>query len=154
MCPSGETCLPAACCCSELVLWNVLVFHYHLIICNLYSPWDSWKIVHLALNNNHSFTHSCSWSQDKIQTRKRKLLQICFSVSLLGNDDFVFLICGQKYENYWSHFTVRLFWIWTSFWLINLLFLLWFTLYFRYMYIIWFLINVSNFIESGFSDFV
>ena len=28
--------------------------HYHLIECNLFSPWYSWKIAHLALNNNHS----------------------------------------------------------------------------------------------------
>ena len=25
--------------------------------CNLFSPWYGWKIVHLALNNNHSLTH-------------------------------------------------------------------------------------------------
>ena len=31
--------------------------HYHLIKCNLFSPWYSWKNAHLALNNNHSLTH-------------------------------------------------------------------------------------------------
>jgi hypothetical protein len=32
--------------------------HYHVLACNLISPWCSWKIVHVALNNNdHSFTN-------------------------------------------------------------------------------------------------
>ena len=26
--------------------------------CNLFSSWYSWEIAHLALNNNHSLTHS------------------------------------------------------------------------------------------------
>jgi len=30
--------------------------HYYLIECNLYSSWYSWKIAHLAFNNNHSLT--------------------------------------------------------------------------------------------------
>jgi hypothetical protein len=31
--------------------------HYHLfILCYLFSPWYSWQIAELALNNKHSFT--------------------------------------------------------------------------------------------------
>ena len=30
--------------------------HHNFIECNLFSPWYSWKIAHLALNNNHSLT--------------------------------------------------------------------------------------------------
>ena len=29
-------------------------YHYHLIDCNLFLPWYSWNISHLALNNNQS----------------------------------------------------------------------------------------------------
>ena len=32
--------------------------HHHLIECNLFSPWYSWKIAHLALNNKHSLTRT------------------------------------------------------------------------------------------------
>jgi hypothetical protein len=32
--------------------------HHHFIEYNLFSPWYSWKIAHLALNNNHSLTYS------------------------------------------------------------------------------------------------
>ena len=28
--------------------------HYHIIEFNLFSPWHSWKIAHLAFKNNHS----------------------------------------------------------------------------------------------------
>ena len=28
---------------------------------NLFSPWYSWKIAELALNNNHSLTLLCAW---------------------------------------------------------------------------------------------
>ena len=28
--------------------------HYHLTVSNLFSPWYSWQIVHLALKHNHS----------------------------------------------------------------------------------------------------
>ena len=31
--------------------------HHHLIENNLFSPWYSWKIAKLALNNNQSLTH-------------------------------------------------------------------------------------------------
>ena len=30
--------------------------HHNFNWCNLFSPWYSWKIAHLALNNNHSLT--------------------------------------------------------------------------------------------------
>jgi hypothetical protein len=37
--------------------------HHHLIENNLISPWDSWKINELALNNNHSLMifHLSDW---------------------------------------------------------------------------------------------
>jgi hypothetical protein len=36
--------------------------HYHLIKCNLFSPWYAWKIAHLNSNNNHSlFYHAIVW---------------------------------------------------------------------------------------------
>jgi hypothetical protein len=65
MCQSGATCLPADCCFSEIALYNptkhvVLVqsgHHHHSIECNLFSPWYSWLIVHLALNNTHSHSN-------------------------------------------------------------------------------------------------
>ena len=66
MCPSGSTCLPANCYFSELALLkkiqlSMLVWYkVDLIIIslkiNLFSPWYSWKIDELALNNNHSLT--------------------------------------------------------------------------------------------------
>ena len=31
--------------------------HHHFIECNLFSPWYSWKIAHLALEDNHPHTH-------------------------------------------------------------------------------------------------
>ena len=34
---------------------------HHLIECKLFSPWYSWKISLLALNNNHSLSVICSW---------------------------------------------------------------------------------------------
>ena len=63
MCPSGATCLSADCCFSELTLsksnsvwWSS--YKADLIIIslknNLFSPWYSWKVAELALNNNHS----------------------------------------------------------------------------------------------------
>ena len=47
--------------------------HHHLIKINFFSPWYSWKIAELALNNNHSLTRisPCSivlfgnWHQTK-----------------------------------------------------------------------------------------
>jgi hypothetical protein len=35
---------------------------------NLFSPWYSWKIVELALNNNHSFTKTWSKTYKKTET--------------------------------------------------------------------------------------
>ena len=32
--------------------------HHHFIEYKLFSPWYSWTIAHLALNNNHSLTYS------------------------------------------------------------------------------------------------
>ena len=65
MCPSGATCLPADCwfqwdgtlkiqLCVGLVQSGS--HHHHFIECNLFSPRYSWKIAHLAWNNNHSLT--------------------------------------------------------------------------------------------------
>ena len=31
--------------------------HHHLIKCNIFSRWYSWRIAHMALNNNYSLTH-------------------------------------------------------------------------------------------------
>jgi len=36
--------------------------HYHHIECNLLSPWNNWKIAHVALNNNHLFTRRKHWT--------------------------------------------------------------------------------------------
>ena len=66
-CHSGKTCLPIDCCFSSLLKSNYRYLckhvglvrsrhHYHLIKCNLFSPWYGWKIAHLVLNNNHSLT--------------------------------------------------------------------------------------------------
>jgi hypothetical protein len=63
MCPIGTTCLPADCCFSKLLfhinpnkhVGLVQSGHHHYL---LFSPWytGSWKIVHLALNNNNLLT--------------------------------------------------------------------------------------------------
>jgi len=37
--------------------------------CNVFSPWYSWKIADLALNNTHSV------EQQKLQTKKSKYLK-------------------------------------------------------------------------------
>ena len=37
------------------------ILHYHLIKYNVFLPWYSWKIAHLALNNNHSLIHDTSF---------------------------------------------------------------------------------------------
>jgi hypothetical protein len=41
--------------------------HYHFIECNLFSPWYSWKIAHLAFNNNHSLPPSRPILRDKMR---------------------------------------------------------------------------------------
>jgi hypothetical protein len=65
MCPSVATCQSADNCFSELstikIQLSVLVeYKADLIIIslkiNLFSPWYSWKIAELVLNNNHSLT--------------------------------------------------------------------------------------------------
>jgi hypothetical protein len=61
MCSSGATCLPANCCFSELALLKCNKADLTIIMSlkiNLFSPWYSWTIAELALNNNHSLTHS------------------------------------------------------------------------------------------------
>ena len=57
MCPSGETCLSAGCCFSELAqLRNSNKANLSIISLKLsvFSPWYSWKIAELALSNKHS----------------------------------------------------------------------------------------------------
>jgi hypothetical protein len=53
------TCLPLGCCFSDLSLNNP-THRVNIIIksskCNLYSPWLSWKIVHMSLINMHSYS--------------------------------------------------------------------------------------------------
>jgi hypothetical protein len=64
MCPSVATCILEDCCFSELAQQIPIIHvgllqrwhHYHLIECNLFSPWYGWDIAHLALSNNHSLT--------------------------------------------------------------------------------------------------
>ena len=41
--------------------------HHHFIECNSFSPWNSWKIANLALNNNHSLTPSRPILWDKMR---------------------------------------------------------------------------------------
>jgi hypothetical protein len=50
MCPSGATCLPTHCCFTIEI--QLSMYKTDIIIlskCNLFSPWYSWKIAHLAL---------------------------------------------------------------------------------------------------------
>ena len=66
---SGENCLPMDSCFHELALlkfnsacwfctkWTSLSSHW----INLFSPWYSWNITHLTLNNLRSLTH-LTWS--------------------------------------------------------------------------------------------
>ena len=60
--PSGATCLSVDYCFSELALWAKSNYKSDRIIItlkiNLFSPRYSWKITELALNNNHSLTHT------------------------------------------------------------------------------------------------
>jgi hypothetical protein len=55
MSQSGVTCLPMDCCASLLQNGH----YHHFIECNLFLPWYtcSWKIAHLALNNNHLYSY-------------------------------------------------------------------------------------------------
>jgi hypothetical protein len=62
-CQSGASCLPADCYSMSLHYNNptksvglLQSGHHHFIKCNLFSPWYSWQIAHLALKNNHSLT--------------------------------------------------------------------------------------------------
>ena len=56
--------LTADCCFSKLALSKLsrcvgflhCGHYHHFIKCNLFSPWYSWKIAHLALNSNHSLS--------------------------------------------------------------------------------------------------
>ena len=58
---SGVTCLLTYCCFSMLALLKSTKCvglvqsgqHHHLIEGNLFSPWYTWKIAHLILNNNY-----------------------------------------------------------------------------------------------------
>ena len=60
MCLSGASCLTTDYCFSELHYKNPTVglvqsrHHHHITEFDLFLLWYSWKIAHLALNNNHS----------------------------------------------------------------------------------------------------
>ena len=62
---SGATCLPVKTVVSVIYHYKnhtkrvgvVQSRHHHLIKCNLFLPWYSWKIAQLVLNKSHSLTH-------------------------------------------------------------------------------------------------
>jgi len=53
---------------------------------NLFSPWYSWKIAALALNNNHSLTQS-TINLKKIVRNISYTLPICYSIRFNPNGD-------------------------------------------------------------------
>jgi hypothetical protein len=64
MCPRGATCLPAVCCFNDITLKSNYVRWSSTKQTSsshqkgsMFSLWYSWRIAHLALNNNHSLTH-------------------------------------------------------------------------------------------------
>ena len=64
ICSSGVTQLHPVYCFSKFHPTVLLLFQGDIIIislkCNVFSPWSSWNIPHLTLNNNHSLTQSSS----------------------------------------------------------------------------------------------
>ena len=51
--------------------FHIFIFFYHLIEINLFSPWYSWTISNLALNNNHSLTHLLLRYVDQVFYKKK-----------------------------------------------------------------------------------
>jgi hypothetical protein len=48
---------------SSVSIPNVIIISFKI---NLFSPWYSWKIAELALNNNHSLYHAPWQGEEKI----------------------------------------------------------------------------------------
>ena len=51
--------------------FHIFIFFYHLIEINLFSPWYSWTISNLALNNNHSLAHLLLRYVDQVFYKKK-----------------------------------------------------------------------------------
>ena len=71
---------------SLLVWYKVDIIIIPLKI-NLFSPWYSWKIAALALNNNHSLTQSTINLKKKMVRNISYTLQICYSIRFNPNGD-------------------------------------------------------------------
>ena len=112
--------------------------HHHLIENNLFSPWYSWKIAELALNNNHSLyiqkltflkviLHTISpqeicispywsthlWPPSKLWTHVVTLFHLYCSLHLRIKENNM-----QNLDKVWSH------WFWIIFWQLNLCYIL------------------------------
>ena len=114
MCLSGETCLPANCCLSELdtikknPTGHIGLAKCDIIIislkCNLFSPWYGWKIALLALNINQlmkmlkipkmflrCFLELCSWN-----ILKQKNCFYCYCWVSLDEEPFLYEMITYK----------------------------------------------------------
>ena len=86
MCQRGTTCTQTIVSDSPLALkiLSVLVFNKIDIIIslkfNLLSPWQSWKIAYLVLNNNHSLTdNSSQQNMSRIQNSQFEYIVLTFT---------------------------------------------------------------------------
>jgi hypothetical protein len=50
---------------------------------SLFSPWYTWKIAELPLNNNHSLTHNCSGDRHWLQGVKVMMCNVTLTIYLL-----------------------------------------------------------------------